>query len=85
MLRWRALTVPSCLSVCFIEHAFTSHKATTLPAAAASSPLLRKVTAFTTFSCMSTVDEPAASADSSPRPSRESMRWSPAPAAIAER
>ena len=37
----------------------------------------------TTFSCSSTVDEPAFSALSSPSPSRDSIKWSPAPAAMA--
>jgi hypothetical protein len=40
-------TVPSWFSVCFIAHAFTSHIATTLPAAVASRPFCKKTTAFT--------------------------------------
>ena len=38
---------------------------------------------LTTDSCVSTVDEPAVSALSSPSPRRDSIKWSPAPAAMA--
>ena len=45
--------------------------------------LLAKLSARTTLSCTSTVEDPAVSALSSPKPRRLSMRWSPAPAAMA--
>ena len=47
VLMCSAFTVASWLSVCFMVQAFTSHIATTLPAAAANRPLLKKATAFT--------------------------------------